>query len=817
MSKLLYEDRPYLRPIKFVPSENTRVLFQEQEEILKPVVEEVGDEEESHVPTAERVARVFSGVSKPPALRDDSDDHDESLEEIDFNDLSAFQQKVDMEAASMTQLNRAEQVDVEEKFTGAFFDTVALKEVAIPELQDDVTQDNTAESAPADDGTTVSMTSSITVHTTTEVVVTAETTPPVEEPTPEVQPTSTESTGTLTKVRSCSTPMEEDIVVLSTAVTENVMASPSLQAVDDREPVDTQDKESSLFFIDTTPTPTPIVASTSTSLVVPLGAIPEDEDDVIVYEGPHPRSGVATPISKPAAPALPLLASSPSPQKIARRPHPAHSKTKSKLKERRQAEWARKRRGSGSFAALGANVAEAQLYEGKDPRQDERRRGDSDVDWGDETDNEVDEIASGVDGMDLDPELELDVEVLKRFANGLDENFKTMDDIDDEERIRKEDEEDGSSESESENDDDEDEESVRRAIEEDEAMMLGDSDAEEDLSPNSSFQRRLQRMREVSKSKRAGKSRQADEDADSSDDEDDSFRNKTWAEEDDDYIAHMLDILDENESIPTGRERQKKKEVFGAIHNGNSDDLAWMTQARRKKDKYKDLSPELREQWEKDRQKKAEYKRERELSRLTQAADPLAAKKGGKKGRKAMLAAAASDPTITVIPNRIIDVTTLVQQIRRFIANIDGPQSMSLPPADNKTRKNVHELAAAFNLKSVSKGQGDARYTTLTKTTKTGIGSNEAMISRIMRRGGNFGGGEFVNKKGKGKGNLVPRHKEGDEVGKEAPRIGESNIGFRMLASMGWSEGDHIGISGGLKDPVAAVIKTTKLGLGATK
>ncbi len=444
-----------------------------------------------------------------------------------------------MEAASITQLNRTEQVDVEEKFTGTFFDTVALKEVAIPELQDDVTQDNTAESAPADDGATVSMTSSITVHTTTEVVVTAETPPPAEEPTPEVQPTSTESTGTLTKVRSCFTPMEDDIVVLSTAVAENVIASPSLQTVDDREPVDTQDEEPSLYLVDTTPSPTPIVASTSTSLVVPLGAIPEDEDDVIVYEGPHPRSGIATPISKPTAPALPSLSFSPSPQKIARRPHPAHSKTKSKLKERRQAAWARERRGSGSFAALGANVAEAQLYEGKDPRQDERRRGDSDVDWGDETDHEVDEVASGVDGMDLDPELELDVEVLKRFAGGVDANFKTMDDIDDEEKIRKEDEDDGSSESESENDDDEDEESVRRAIEEDEAMMLGDSDAEEDLSPNSSFQRRLQRMREGSNSKGAGKSRQADEDADSSDDEDDFFRNKTWAEKDDDFIAHI--------------------------------------------------------------------------------------------------------------------------------------------------------------------------------------------------------------------------------------------------------------------------------------
>lgn len=42
LSKLLYEDRPYLRPIKFVPSVNTRILFQEQEEILKPVAEEVG-------------------------------------------------------------------------------------------------------------------------------------------------------------------------------------------------------------------------------------------------------------------------------------------------------------------------------------------------------------------------------------------------------------------------------------------------------------------------------------------------------------------------------------------------------------------------------------------------------------------------------------------------------------------------------------------------------------------------------------------------------------------------------------------------------
>lgn len=42
LSKLLNEDRPLLRPIIFVRSELTATLFQEQEEILKPLSEDVG-------------------------------------------------------------------------------------------------------------------------------------------------------------------------------------------------------------------------------------------------------------------------------------------------------------------------------------------------------------------------------------------------------------------------------------------------------------------------------------------------------------------------------------------------------------------------------------------------------------------------------------------------------------------------------------------------------------------------------------------------------------------------------------------------------
>lgn len=130
-----------------------------------------------------------------------------------------------------------------------------------------------------------------------------------------------------------------------------------------------------------------------------------------------------------------------------------------------------------------------------------------------------------------------------------------------------------------------------------------------------------------------------------------------------------------------------------------------------------------------------------------------------------MLAAARRDPQITVIgPNRVIDMTTLVQQIKRFIANPDGPQTMTLPPASRETRKLVHEMAAAFNLKSKSNGQGEARYTTLIRRSRTGLRVDEAKVARIVRGGH---GDEFYrgNGKVKAKGKSA-QQKEGEEVGK---------------------------------------------------
>ncbi|KAI0031135.1 hypothetical protein K488DRAFT_36734, partial [Vararia minispora EC-137] len=226
----------------------------------------------------------------------------------------------------------------------------------------------------------------------------------------------------------------------------------------------------------------------------------------------------------------------------------------------------------------------------------------------------------------------------------------------------------------------------------------------------------------------------------------------------------------------------------------------------RRKDKGKSLPPELQEQWARDRAKKAEWKRQRDEAKLLAVADPLVLKKGGKKGRKASRRATEKE-----LPNSIFDVLSLEKQIRRFLADLGGPKTMALPPMAKESRKIVHELASAFNLKSQSKGKGPHRYTSLAKTTRSGIMINESKISSIVRRNG---GSVTVTRRDGKVYSVKPR--EGELVGKEAPKIGDSNIGFKMLSAMGWKEGVQIGgETGGLDVPLAAVVKTSKLGLGA--
>jgi hypothetical protein len=194
------------------------------------------------------------------------------------------------------------------------------------------------------------------------------------------------------------------------------------------------------------------------------------------------------------------------------------SLSKAKLKVCKKAQRAAKKKlaRQARFGSFGAIMQEAQLHKERDPRWEERRRDDSDVDWGDKdgdgegNQDEVDEISTGVGAMDLDPDLNLDVEVLQKFVAGMGMNggrFVTMDDIADEARMRLEDEEDeerGSSE------DEEDEE--EEALKQEEQQMIAESGDRENVedetspdeygssdddgaSPRAGFQAKLERLR----------------------------------------------------------------------------------------------------------------------------------------------------------------------------------------------------------------------------------------------------------------------------------------------------------------------------------
>ncbi|BGP26948.1 R3H domain containing protein [Rhodotorula toruloides] len=270
-----------------------------------------------------------------------------------------------------------------------------------------------------------------------------------------------------------------------------------------------------------------------------------------------------------------------------------------------------------------------------------------------------------------------------------------------------------------------------------------------------------------------------------------------------------------------------------------------MSKKQRKKDKSFGgaFSSTLADQWELDRQSKARKKDER--AALRAATDEAEYRdsyrtKGGKKGKKALKAAREA-------ADQSNDAATVNRRIRHFIVNEIREQSVSLPPMSKKARIAVHLLAEVYGLKSRSMGKGNSRFPVLERTSKTTVigiserrvraivgtaeGENELEdgfeafggIGRRGRGGGKMAGLWKALEGASGKGNFgaggrgggLGKNSEGAVVGEGADKLGENNIGFALLKKMGWTEGAQIGLSGGILEPVSAVVKGTRRGLGA--
>lgn len=174
--------------------------------------------------------------------------------------------------------------------------------------------------------------------------------------------------------------------------------------------------------------------------------------------------------------------------------------------------------------------------------------------------------------------------------------------------------------------------------------------------------------------------------------------------------------------------RKERKAVFRAVQSATFD--AGLPIAPAKKDKGgSHIPPELRDMWQRDREKKAAKKREREAMRI---ALTMAGRKATRLGSKHAAASIAhllpgsasqvadlfdvDDDDWSGIPMRGGRATLLPLTLRQINTQVTtfltdaGQTTLPLPPMDKELRRKVHMLAELYDLKSKSKGKGNSRF-----------------------------------------------------------------------------------------------------------
>lgn len=129
-------------------------------------------------------------------------------------------------------------------------------------------------------------------------------------------------------------------------------------------------------------------------------------------------------------------------------------------------------------------------------------------------------------------------------------------------------------------------------------------------------------------------------------------------------------------------------------------------------------------------------------------------------------------------------------------------------------------------MQSKSRGQGNRRHNVLYRTMHTSVSNaDNRKVQKYLSITSTWTSGKNKSytwdakaassaAKRNGGGN-VSRNYDGAVVGEGADKIASDNVGHRMLAKMGWSEGMQIGRTGGIHEPIRAIVKTSKAGLGS--
>lgn len=168
-----------------------------------------------------------------------------------------------------------------------------------------------------------------------------------------------------------------------------------------------------------------------------------------------------------------------------------------------------------------------------------------------------------------------------------------------------------------------------------------------------------------------------------------------------------------------------------------------------------------------------------------------------------------------------LHVQNIRDELDSFL-NDTNRSSLFFPPLDPHGNKTVSKFAKHYYMKSSKVGKANHTHIQIEKVRKTKWKTpNYDLISQLLKQRPVFmridvqrPREEFVRtERLRVKSKFAT--KEGELVGKDAPEIGQENIGRKLLEKLGWSIGEGLGPHGnkGISEPLMARVKKNKSGL----
>ncbi|KAF9241760.1 hypothetical protein BU15DRAFT_60663 [Melanogaster broomeanus] len=496
---MLDSERPFSKPIKFVRSTFTPFLFQRSEELLGPLSEEVGPDGRACCSGVSGIQRFF------PADLEPEDEASNQLEEIDFADPGRIRAEIDAVAA-VTQHGDPRTLPKD-----------AMEEIYCADLAMVRAPINAA-------GPTAKPQAPSRKHAVEETFTgvynikdTTRLSSSVDVNVQKMTPSRSRRTG-----ETGETVPQEPTEALDQSADGTFAEVPDVLVVEEESP------SSSSGFVDDPwqhPLRLPFTKRLASDVILVDrtggGEILGEEDELIVYVAPHPRSGSCSRGPTRQTPHYVITH-----RKVHQFPHwlftpveRSKAALKARMKEVRIHRLRQLHKGRSAFGSFGAMLFEARLREEDErerrhPKWETRRRGDSDMDWG--TDGEG-------DGR---KRTKMRIEKNEDEDRGEhEENAEEAFDIEEELLIA------------------ESEEEVDRTIDDNDGEGTSVDPSEDDgdgkRSPGSSFQARLRKIRERGRGKVSKVARQAPDDDDSDDSLDDGFPPWTRGADDEEFTAQI--------------------------------------------------------------------------------------------------------------------------------------------------------------------------------------------------------------------------------------------------------------------------------------